>query len=107
MKIGDKIYQPRAQPGTLTPDSGSGSSLTVIPGTVYDSNGNAAFTYQQYASEGFSYYIATFVGLFDLYETDGTPRITSQTKDFSFRVIYGANDREAKFTLAELEKARP
>lgn len=125
LQVGDRIYQPRAQPGRLEADSGRASNTVAIPqydtsytqssasGSAYGSGGvvygsatgtsTTVRTYTRYFNEGYDWYQGQFSVSFDLFDKDGTPRIRKTDKEFTVIVVYGANERKATYKLSDLE----
>lgn len=113
LKVGDRIIQPREQPGNIMSSSGTGGSVFAVPrysyttatatgagGTIY---GTARTYYTTYHTESYDWYEGIFWVTFDLFDDDG-PRITTEDKEMEVIVIYGANERKAKYKLADLDR---
>lgn len=120
LAVGDKVYQPIAQPGDLpfVADTGSytrtsqrsSTSTTNVNGSVGGSEvalkGRTTNYYTEVISGNYRYYEAHFDARFLLFEKDGTPRIPADTKEVSFIVIYGPNERRATYKLSDLLSIR-
>lgn len=116
LKVGEKIYQPVSQPGTLAykADTGvnrtreshsSGSVVTATgPGGTY--TGSATNYYTIGREERYEYYRGHFAVDFDLFNADGTARIGPGDKAFSLILVYGRSEDQVTFDLAALDKMR-
>jgi hypothetical protein len=125
MKVGENIYQPDAHPGDIQKSSGSSLSSLAIPtydtttsrttasGTAVGPGGAATVSgssktttttaYIVHRNEEYNWYQGAFAVDFALFNADGTPRILPHHKDIEIIVLYGPNERKAKFSLADLK----
>jgi len=116
LKVGERIYQPRTQPGTLSAESGQSVNVVSVPqvstttvtgsasgssGTVYG-NATAYNYYTTHFTQGYNWYKGSFAVDFDLFEPDGSARITTADKEITVIVIYGPNERKATYMLEDL-----
>jgi len=114
LKVGARIYQPQQQPGELPFadrnlridfDALTANSSYLPPkpiagvGTPPPTN-----YYTKEHQEGFEYYEGQFVVTFDLFDPDGTPRITKGYDRVSLIVYNGPYDRQVTYDLGLLEK---
>jgi hypothetical protein len=53
-------------------------------------------------AQNYSEYIGTFFAKFDLFEPDGSCRITPDDKEIEVIVIYGPNERHAVYKISDL-----
>lgn len=110
LKVGDRIYQPEDQPGDLAytadvnlnvfrvPTSSSPSVIDVTTGQVVKFN---AF-YTTTTVQGYEQYTGQFGVSFNLFNADGSARVTAKDKEITAIVIYGANERRATYSLDAL-----
>jgi hypothetical protein len=127
IKIGDRILQPVGQPGSMLQRKESSLNQFSIPqyqysttnsyasGSAYGSGGyvygsasgtsTTVSSYVEHFEQGYSWYQGEFRVEFRLRDEDGVPLITPKDKEFELLVIYGDNERKAKFKLSDLEKA--
>lgn len=125
LQVGDRIYQPRTQPGKVQAASGTATNVVGIPqydtstsqgsasgsasgagGVVYGSatsRSTTIRTYTRHVDEGYDWYQGQFSVTFDLLEQDGTARIRKTDKEFTVIIVYGANERKATYKLNELQ----
>ncbi len=122
LKVGDRIYQPFRQPGDLAYRSEVGTNTFAVPQssqevtstTVQAANGseiasgNSLTTnyYTVFATENFMKFTGQFSVAFDLFDTDGKPRITPTDREVEVIVVYGPSERHVKYDLDELLKLR-
>lgn len=112
LKVGDRIYQPEEQPGTLAAGTETGENVVEVPArsstTVYNSAGQAVASARSYYSteviEGYRWYTGHFAVEFRVFDKDGSARITSQDKDLEAIVMYGPNERHATFSLEAMKR---
>ncbi len=127
LQVGNRIYQPLQQPGTLTATEGAGENMFTRHDFTYTTvdtsssgnasgsggyvfwNANAVSNYMVHTAttEGQTYrwFQGVFAVAFDLYDKDGTARITSRDKEFTIIVIQRSGERRATYKLPEWEKA--
>jgi hypothetical protein len=127
IKIGDRVLQPVKHPGNMLQRKRSSLNLFSIPryqysttssyasGSAYGSGGyvygsasgtsTTVSSYVEHSEEGYSWYQGEFFVEFNLLDSDGIPLIASRDKEFELIVIYGNNERKAKYKLSELENA--
>ena len=124
VKVGDKIIQPRSQPGDLQPASGIGVNSydrTKLETTTTESRGTISGAGDTYSvsgrstsnnyytvreSESYRYYVGHFLAEFDLVSDQGQPLVPTSEKELEVIVVYGANERKAKFRLSDLLEMR-
>ena len=111
MKVGDKVYEPRQQPGDLLAEyksydytetrtytdeekvsvkdeyGYSHEQAVVVPHTLSDRHHD-------------QWLIAHYEGTFDLFNADGTPRITPADKEITFYLIIGLTQKQFKYKLS-------
>ena len=116
MKVGDQVYEPDHQPGYALSQSGSGTNEFTTPEqqqtqtnvNITTPNGTATATatstttYNITHAENYDWYAGDFKVHFDLFNKDNTPRIRASDKEITFIVIYGRNERKAKYRLEDL-----
>jgi hypothetical protein len=107
LKVGDHIYQPEEQPGDLAytadvnlnvfriPTSSAPSVIDVSTGQVVKFN---AF-YTTTSVQGYEQYTGQFGVSFNLFNADGSARVTAKDKEITAIVIYGTNERRATYSL--------
>jgi hypothetical protein len=91
-----------------TTNSYASGSAYGSGGYVYGSASGTSTTvssYVEHFEQGYSWYQGEFRVEFRLRDEDGVPLITPKDKEFELLVIYGDNERKAKFKLSDLEKA--
>ena len=110
LKVGDRIYQPEEQPGDLAystdvnlnvfrvPTSTSASVINLSTGQVATFN---AF-YTTATVQGYEQYTGQFGVSFDLFNADGSARVTAKDKEITAIVLYGSNERRATYSLDAL-----
>jgi hypothetical protein len=114
LQIGDKIYQPKVQPGKLAVTAGTGvnpfdargrgtsyTTKTLPNGTIQTTPTYGVTTTRQ--NEDFDYYEGPFSADFDLFNPDGTPRVGPQDKTITVIVVFGKNEEKIPFDLTELD----
>lgn len=115
LQVGDKIYQPEAQPGKLeaasgtaanvvtTPESSSSTTDVSVHGTGGYANATATTTnvYYTHTTENYDWYEGNFKVDFPLKNEDGTYRITDADKSIEIIVVYGSNERHVKYDLKD------
>ena|GEM_PF-2506157 len=124
LKVGDRIIQPELQPGDLayqeqdtsraidqvattqsqtsgnaTVTNNSGQTLGTVSGTATTTNYYTVQTIQNFPT-----YLGRFVVSFDLFDHDGQPRISPETHEIEVIVVYGNNERHAKYDMEELNR---
>jgi len=127
LKVGDRIYQPRKQPENILQYQGQESYSILIPqvqstntyrsGTFsfMDYSGYGSFGFGSYGQTetatsfyvervegGYKWYQGYFQVAFDLFDKSGNPIITADDKEITLIVIYGNNERQAKYKLDDL-----
>jgi hypothetical protein len=116
MKVGERVYQPVKQPGTLPQQARAGSneisiprSTTTVgtatatgPGGWATATGTATTYYRENRRQGYSWYQGHFQAIFPLYDQDGKPTVRKDDKELTIIVIYGPNERKATYKLDEL-----
>jgi hypothetical protein len=106
MQVGSQTYQALEHPGDVRakPMEGHFKREEKVRSRRKDKDGN----YRDETIETqvpYTYYEGKFSVEFDLYNADGTPRITDQDKEFTIIVILKAGDRPATFKLDEWRSA--
>jgi hypothetical protein len=115
LKVGEKVFQPRAQPGELlaeyksydytSVESGSRTVTTSIP------NGDGSYHDQQTVvpttnsvRHADAWLEAPYTVAFDLFNEDGTPRITPSDKEITLILILGTTQKQFKFKTGDFAK---
>jgi hypothetical protein len=111
LKVGDRIYQPYDQPGDLQYVENAEQNLAGRPmwsSTTATSSGGQSVTVQSFYTttyvQGYEWYHGTFCVGFKMFDADGSARITSKDHEIEAIVIYGGNERHAKFSLDALKR---
>lgn len=122
IKVGDRILRPREQPGNLLTGEKTAVNTFSIPRYTYSrtdvsgvsTSGGRTSTMSgtattsgyvnEYYEEGYKWYQGNFSVSFDLVNEKGEPLITADDDSFEVVVVYGNNERTAKYNLRDLEK---
>jgi len=113
MSVGDRIYQPQKAPGGLLGEGGTGtntfstpaSSSTRTEGSFAGPRGYGNFEIKETTfftinhEENFKWYAGDFDVVFDVFNPDGSCRITTADKKLEIIVVYGSNERHAVYDL--------
>jgi hypothetical protein len=114
--IDGKIYQPEKQPGDLNyvqehheetvevPQFGASTTSGSVGGVGFSSTTTDYYT--GYRFQSYEGYMAHFQVCFDLFDEDGTPRITHRTKEIEAIVVYGPTEKHIKFSMDDLLRAK-
>lgn len=118
LKVGDKIVQPIEQPGDLLQAEGTASNVVSVPRYDYETARVSAYGtggyatanvstvrhYTTYHEQRYNWYVGEFTAVFPLFDAEGNPHITAADKEIEVIVIYGPNERRAKYSLKDLTK---
>lgn len=121
LKIGDRVYRPRTQPGDLvaeyksydytTTESGSRTVTVSVPngdGSYHDETTVIPTTDSVRHAD--AWLTAPLEGTFDLFNEDGTPRILPKDKEMILFLIVGTTQKQFKYKIgdfAKLETLKP
>ncbi len=110
LKVGNRIIQPLEQPGDLIYVEGKSINSVGIPSFDYitgnfDSN-TVSITryYTRIREENYNWYLGEFSVVFPLFDKERNPLITAKDTEMEVIVVYGPNERKAKFVLKDLVK---
>jgi len=108
LKVGDRIYQPKSQPGDLSsrPRIGENEHVDTETSTTFSPFGQFNSYYNVIRTQKYDYYQGVFQVAFDLFDSDGTPRVRPTDKRITAIVIYGPNERNADYDLSDILAAR-
>jgi len=126
LKVGDRILQPIKQPGNMLQTKETALNSFAIPrytystttssasGSAYGSGGYAygsatgtsstVSSYVEHNEQAYNWYQGQFSVDFKLLDSAGKPLITASDTEIELIVIYGNNERHAKFMLKDLER---
>jgi len=127
LKVGDRILQPKEQPGDLTVSTNSNVSIYSIPTTTYvdtksqfsgsaygsagyvNASGYGATSYRvtstTFGEEPYSTYHGQFIVLFPLRDASNNPTIKPSDKQVELIVIKKSSQLTAKYALGDWLKA--
>lgn len=108
LQVGDKIYQPIAQPGDLRAERFQGTNNYFVNQSTTETirqsgqkDKTKTTTIQVPFSESYDWYQGTFDVSFELWDTDGKPRISSDETEFMVIVIQRFGENKATFKLKD------
>lgn len=87
--------------GVYRGSSFSGTSNSTSSGYFYSSTTNTSY-YVERIEQGFTWYQGFFSVEFKIFDDQGNPLITEKDKEMTLVVMYGGNERHAKFKLSDL-----
>lgn len=99
MRVGERTYLPKKQPGDLGPEIVHDIHKYTIPGTT-DEDGNQ-ISPDTVVEEKYIRYEGTFDVSFDLYDNKGNPAITSNDEEISLFVIGKFGRQKSTFRLKD------
>ena len=113
LKVGNQSYEPLQQPGAPYVETKSDTrnvnhpeTQTTTSETTIEKNGKkvtkeetSTTSIDHYCSEEYTWYESVFDVWFDLQNPDGSFRVTPADKDIDVVIVYGGNERHAKFNL--------
>ncbi len=99
LRVGDRTYEPVSQPGDVAVQAKRGHfhSTPFPPYTGRRPHENITLPTQV----GYTWYQAQFDFAFDLYDPDGTPRITDRDTEFTITITSRRGNRHATYRLSE------
>lgn len=121
LKVGDHLYSPLQQPGAVPSTSLTGSTDVTIPETTsttttkivkdrhektHKKTETTITTTERHETVEYIWFQSVFDFWFDLKNPDGTYRITPADKEIEVVVMYGGNERRAKYKLDDFSFAR-
>lgn len=116
LKVGDKVYQPRAHPGDLVAEFGERDYNQSVDGSrtvskdVYDHSGHWVRTDRiqvpttEIVHRHEAWITSPYQAEFDLFDPDGTPRIRHTDKEITLLLITGTLQKKFKYKMEDLGK---